>query len=542
MTERTTAWSMGDFLTDGSLALLVDDLSALLECRVTLYDRSGAAIGPNAGSPPWKFEPGDPEDAPILHALLDPAGGARFQPPPPVIAAPIVVDDAIAGALIVRFPADAPLPERWASIRRAIDRVAATASEFCSENVDKRRRNAELAMLFRLSSLLVASRSLEESLNIALRSAMDLIGAEAGTIHLIDGDPPLRRLCAHAGLPAEASAAIAAVPIDASTSDPVVDAVAPHTPLALRAKLPLMFKDQHYGTVRLFSSDMDRLSRREELLLGTIAEQTAAAIAGVRLEESERERRQMHRHLALAADIQRRMLPAGMPEVKGIDAAARYISSLELGGDFYDFIPLTGHLGIVVGDVVGKGVPAALLMSAVRATLRAHAPALYDIDEVISRVNVALTRDTRDNEFATVFFGVIDPSTLRLTYCNAGHDPPLVVRPTSTGPNPDFEVLRLSVGGMAVGIDEGQTYQRDIFHLKRGDVLLAYTDGVTDARNFADEKFGLPRLHDCITTMLADKPEATADHLVQHILWDVRRFTGLRPAVDDITMVCLRMV
>lgn len=542
MTERTTAWSMGDFLTDGSLALLVDDLSALLECRVTLYDRSGAAIGPNPGSPPWKFEPGDPADAPILHALLDLHAEAPFEAPPPIIAAPIVVDDAVAGAMIVRFPAEVPPPERWASIRRAIDRVAATASEFCSENVDKRRRNAELAMLFRLSSLLVASRSLEESLNIALRSAMDLIGAEAGTIHLIDGDPPLRRLCAHAGLPAAVSAAIAAVPIDASTSDPVVDAIAPYTPLTIRAKLPLMFKDQHYGTIRLFSADTDRLSRREELLLGTIAEQTAAAIAGVRLEESERERRQMHRHLALAADIQRRMLPSGMPDVKGIGAAARYVSSLELGGDFYDFIPLSGHLGIVVGDVVGKGVPAALLMSAVRATLRAHAPDLYDIDQVISRVNVALTRDTRDNEFATVFFGVIDPATLRLTYCNAGHDPPLVVRPTPGGSHSGFEVLRLGVGGMAVGIDEGQTYQRDIFHLKRGDVLMAYTDGVTDARNFGDEKFGLTRLTDCITALLADKPDATADHIVDHILWDVRRFTGLRPAVDDITMVCLRMV
>jgi sigma-B regulation protein RsbU (phosphoserine phosphatase) len=381
---------------------------------------------------------------------------------------------------------------------------------------------------------------LDESLNIALRSAIDLLEADAGVVHLVEGEPPVLRVRAHAGLGAEVLEEIAGVSIEGSGADPVADAVGRHTALHPMARAPLMLKGQHYGELRLFGADRGRVTRREELLLGTVAEQTAAAIAGVRLEESERERRQMHRHLALAADIQRRMLPTGIPATRGVDAAARYVSSLELGGDFYDFIALSGHLGIVVGDVVGKGVPAALLMSAVRATLRAHATDVYDINQVISRVNVALSRDTRDNEFATVFFGVIDPATLRLTYCNAGHDLPVVVRQSASGG--DFEVFRLDIGGMAVGIDETQEYQRAIFHLHRGDLLLAYTDGVTDARNFADEKYGVPRLMDCVTTMLSDQPGATADHIVNHILWDVRRFTGLRPAVDDITLVAVRMV
>jgi len=545
MPEHSTTWSMGDFLTDGSLALLAEGLSTLLDCRVTLYDRSGSAIRPSHGSPPWKFEPGDPRDASILEALRAQDHTIATRLAPPAFVAPIVVEDSIAGAITVGFDGAHPAPDRLDHIRRAVLHVAATASEFCSENVDKRRRNAELSLLFRLSSLLVASRSLEESLNIALRSAIELLDADAGVIHLLEGEPPELRLKAHAGCSSAAAQAIQTVAVDPTAPDPIALSLARDAGLSPLAAAPLMFKRNHYGSIRLFATNPHRVTHREELLLGTVAEQAAAAIAGVRLEQSERDRRQMHRTLALAADIQRRMLPAGIPATRGIDAAARYVSSLELGGDFYDFIPLSGHLGIVVGDVVGKGVPAALLMSAVRATLRAHASEVYNIDDVIARVNLALARDTRDNEFATVFFGVIDPTTLRLTYSNAGHDPPLVIRPTTRdggGGDTDFEISRLDVGGMAVGIDENQKYDRAIFHLHKGDILVAYTDGVTDARNFADEKYGLPRLRDCITGLLDDQPGAAAELIVNHILWDIRRFTGLRAAVDDITLVVLRMV
>ena len=536
-----TAWTMGDFLTDGSLAHLAEDLSSLLGCVVTLYDRSGSAIRPAEGSPPWRFEPADAADGAVVSALraqdVEALEGFRDG----VSAAPIVVGESVAGALVVRF-GEGVTGERAGAVRRAVEHVAATASEFCSENVDKRRRSAELALLFRLSSLLVASRSLEESLQVALRSGMDLLEADAGAIHLVEGEPPELRLRAWAGLDPSVVRAIDRVAVDVEGADPIGDAAGGAGGPRTMARSPLMFKGQHYGELRVFGGDARVLTRREELLIGTIAEQTAAAIAGVRLEQSERERRQMHRALALAADIQRRMLPKGVPDVRGVDAAARYVPTLELGGDFYDFIPLHGHLGIVVGDVVGKGVPAALLMSAVRATLRAHATDVYDIDQVIRRVNIALTRDTRDNEFATVFFGVLDPESLRLTYCNAGHDPPVVFRRGRGGTGGDsIEAIRLGTGGMAVGIDEGQVYQREIAHLRRGDVVVAYTDGVTDARNFADQKYGFARFRECVATMLTDQPQVSAEHLVQHILWDVRRFTGLRPAVDDITLVVVRV-
>ena len=161
--------------------------------------------------------------------------------------------------------------------------------------------------------------------------------------------------------------------------------------------------------------------------------------------------------MRLAADVQRRLLPSEPPRIAGLDTAARYLSSLDLGGDFYDLIDLGGHLGFAVGDVVGKGLPAALLMASVRATLRAHAADLYDLDEIIARVNAALTRDSRPEEFTTVFYGVIDPASRRLTYCNAGHDPPVVFRRAGDEDGGATRVVAtLDAGGMVVGVDAAQ--------------------------------------------------------------------------------------
>src|SRR6185369_7711707 len=193
------------------------------------------------------------------------------------------------------------------------------------------------------------------------------------------------------------------------------------------------------------------------------------------LKLQERESR-IQRQVQLAADVQQRMLPRRLPSLPRLDAAARYVPSFELGGDFYDFIELERNLGIAIGDVVGKGIAAALLMSAVRASLRAHVQDIYHIDDVLSRVNAALCRDTLDNEFATLWYGVVDTEKLRFTYCSGGHEPPLVFRAVKGRPPAAADIDELSIGGMAVGIDPTQRYQRGTYDLHPGDVILAYTD------------------------------------------------------------------
>src|SRR5262249_38804111 len=160
--------------------------------------------------------------------------------------------------------------------------------------------------------------------------------------------------------------------------------------------------------------------------------------------------------------------------------AARYQPTFVLSGDFYDFMEMEGSLGLAIGDVVGKGLAAALMMSGVRASLRAHVQDVYHIDEVLARVNAALRRDPRDNEFVTLWYGVIAAEKRRLTYSPGGHEPTLVFRATpGRAPGP-ADIDELSIGGMALGIDPTQRYQRGTYDLHPGDVALLYTDGVTD--------------------------------------------------------------
>src|SRR6185437_1720173 len=163
--------------------------------------------------------------------------------------------------------------------------------------------------------------------------------------------------------------------------------------------------------------------------LKAVAAQAASAIENTRLITEAIESEALEKQVALAAEVQRRMIPATPPVVPGLELSAVYVPAYTLGGDFYDFIPLPdNNIGMVIADVSGKGVPASLIMASVRAALRAQIDNVYYLYEVIRRVNLMLCRDTRDSEFVTLFYGVYNATTRRLTYCNAGHAPPMVLR------------------------------------------------------------------------------------------------------------------
>jgi sigma-B regulation protein RsbU (phosphoserine phosphatase) len=295
------------------------------------------------------------------------------------------------------------------------------------------------------------------------------------------------------------------------------------------------------GMIRLFSRTARTFTDQEGELLRAISEHLASGITTARLRMLRVEDERIQRQVRLAADVQRRMLPRNLPHMKPFDVAAHYAPSFELGGDFYDFLELGGHLGVLIGDVVGKGVAAALLMSAVRAAIRAHAQDLYHIDEVLSRTNKALVADTLDNEFATVWYGVADPQSLRLTYCGAGHDWPLLVRVPRDRPVEDKDVQRLTADGMALGIDPVQKYPKGMFQLELGDVLVTYTDGLHDAQNFDGKRYGGTRLRKALVELLAAEPKATAARIVEHVIAKVRQHTGLNRRIDDITVVVMRV-
>jgi len=318
----------------------------------------------------------------------------------------------------------------------------------------------------------------------------------------------------------------------------------------------LVFRNKPVGVMRLYTRHVRDFDKYERRLFQAAAQQVATAIENRTLVDQHREAQQMHDQIQLAANVQKRMLPQESPNIPGIDIDAHCLPSLELGGDFFDFIDLKGNLGLAIGDVVGKGIPAALHTASVRATLRAHALDVFHINQVLELTNRAMSHDSMYHEFATLWYGVIHPTLQRLTYCNAGHEPTLVCRRTGDinkqepnlkpveksieqGP---FTFYELSGGGMVLGIDPSQTYDKGIFHLQHGDTLIAYSDGLSEALNFDQELFGRYRIRQAIVDIF-DKHNGspTATEILNHILWEARRFVGFNEQSDDITIIVARM-
>jgi sigma-B regulation protein RsbU (phosphoserine phosphatase) len=458
-------------------------------------------------------------------------------------------------------------PDSRQRLQKAIEYLARAASELCQHDLELKHRVRELSALTRMSSLLVRTTGPGRVLEVALESALEVLGLDAGAVMLLPEDADgvladseadlvlsasrnLSRDWLESPLPLskerlfdrDALAGRIVVVEDISRDERILirdRAVAEGLMAAIH--VGLVFQNRPLGVMRLYSRSTRTFDEWDRRTVSSIAQQAAASVEQARLLRFEQEEQRIQRQLQLAADVQRRMLPRGVPSVPWLDLAARYIPSFELGGDFYDFIELNGHLGLTCGDVVGKGIAAALLMSAVRASLRAHVQGTYDIDEVVAKVNQALCRDTRDNEFASLWYGVIDPARLRLTYCSAGHEPPLVVHvPRHRAPN-RADLDELGVGGMVVGIDPSQRYQRAVFDLKPRDVLVAYTDGLIDATSFTGQRWGKKRLCEALLRCFASTPEASASEILEHILWELRQFSGLTPRTDDRTLVVIRV-
>lgn len=535
--------SITDFLTDGSLAALCDAVSGVTGTPVRLRDPSGRVIvSRSATGDAWAIE-GD--------------GGVAVLDEGDAFAVPLALSSGLLGTLAIPGGSE---PSGSADSRLGVERfltlLASIVSEICEREFQLRHRVEELEVLRRLSGLLVGASDTNTLLDVAIRSAAEMLDADAGALRVLDESGQRLTLRAWCGLSREyvseaSSVGVGDVPdVSALRGEVVVvedllrDRESPQADLRVREGLVSMisagmvFRGKPMGVMRLFSRRPRQYTSSERALFNAIAEQSAAALASTRLLETEREHHVVQRQVRLAADVQRRMLPRAAPRAGRLQIAARAIPSYDLSGDFYDFIELGGHVGIVVGDVAGKGVAAALLMSAVRAFLRAFAQDLYDLNEAVARVNQALVRDTLDNEFATLFYGVINPETLRLTYCNAGHEAPLLARPAASG---QLEVSELDVGGMVVGVDAAQTYQRAIIHLRQGDTLLAYTDGLSDSMNFDGEKFGKPRVRRALEDAIRLEPGANAERIADHIIWENRRFVGLNRRTDDTTLVVVRV-
>jgi serine phosphatase RsbU (regulator of sigma subunit)/predicted ester cyclase len=247
-----------------------------------------------------------------------------------------------------------------------------------------------------------------------------------------------------------------------------------------------------------------------------------------RLEQEERERERIEQELRVARDIQQASLPKEVPTLEGWEISAYYQPAKEVGGDFYDFHPLSdGRFGLAVGDATGKGVPAALVMASARSMLRAVAQASDSAGEALRRVNNVLATDIPPNMFVTCFYAILEPESGSLTYANAGHDLPYLHR------NGDAEELRAR--GMPLGLMAGMGYEEKEIVLQKGDSALFYSDGLAEAHDTKGEMFGFPRLR----ALMAERGEEGS--LGEFLMEELYSFVGDGwEQEDDSTLVTLR--
>ena len=265
-------------------------------------------------------------------------------------------------------------------------------------------------------------------------------------------------------------------------------------------------------------------------LLTVMANVAGIRIEGERLAEIEQAEQLMAHELEQAAEIQRHLLPATTPEIRGLQLAGCNMPCRTVGGDYYDYLVYPDEqVGLAIGDVAGKGMPAALLMSSLQAKVQAFAETSASPAALVARLNRSVAATCPDNRFVTFFFSRLNLKSGELIYCNAGHNPPLLARADGT-------VVRLEGGGPVLGILPGLSYQERSCQVESGDLLLLYSDGVTEAQAPDGEEFGEERLDEIVRASRGD----SAETVLAKVNIAIRDFTAGRPAADDITLVAAR--
>ncbi len=235
--------------------------------------------------------------------------------------------------------------------------------------------------------------------------------------------------------------------------------------------------------------------------------------------------------LKIAQEIQQSFLPDAVPRLQGFDLAATSLPAKEVGGDFYDFISITeGRTGLVIADVSGKSVPAALFMVLSRAMVRASASGERTAEEVAKIANDLIAADSKSGMFVTLFYAILDQEARTLRYVNAGHNPPLVL----SGDTGDLTLLKTR--GIAMGVMEDAEMEERKIKLSEGDVVVFYTDGVTEAVDYGLDQFGVERL---VEIVRFNRHLSAAD-LVEKITGAVLAFSEGEPQFDDITLMVLK--
>jgi serine phosphatase RsbU (regulator of sigma subunit) len=388
---------------------------------------------------------------------------------------------------------------------------------------------------------LAGHRPLSELFNVILELSVNSVGARRGVVMTLEGTELVTR--AKRGDQFAISRAVRDRLVAKKDSLLVLDASQDEafrtsaTIVNQRVKsflaVPLQTKDKVIGLIYVDSPEIVRPFTKEDLTLLTVMANIAAIrIENARLVEVEQAERLMAKELEQAAEIQRGLLPKTPPKIDGIDIAGMSVACRSVGGDYFDYLNMTGdRFGVLVGDVAGKGMSAALLCSSVQARAQVLAEEPDDLGTFVTRLNRSVAVSCPGNRFITLFGCTVNPVTGELWYSNAGHNPPYLVRADGT-------IETLPAGGPVLGILKQIKYEAKQERLQPGDMVVMFSDGVTEARSPSDDEYGEDRLVEEIKRVKGQSAQAAVKYLFEC----VERFMGDAPAADDITLVVLRKI
>lgn len=501
-----------------------------------------------------------------------------------LLALPLRAQGELVGAMVIGFTGQVSFSEHRTKLIAGIANQAALAIERAQLVVAQQEEAWVSLALLQVAEAVASLSELEDVLSAVARLTSLLVGVESCLVYLWDVERQVYLPGAAFGLDQDASdhfqtllipAAVwpemsaddvADVPGSASTQMPgarmdgdrvwqdgegqpfwepgektlLISSLPGHIATALRLNspnaLPLLAWGELMGVMVVDTPKDAQLSGRRLSILGGVAQQIATAIQSARLYAESVERQKLEREIQLARQIQASFLPHAAPHMPGWDLAAYWEGARQVSGDFYDFVPLSDakcpgkRWGLVVADVADKGVPAALFMALSRTLVRTMAISGNDPAEVLAQANDLIMADARSDLFVTLFYAILDLEQSVLTYSNAGHNHPLLFDGRAG------EVTPLATKGMALGVLAGIELEQREIKLEPGDLLLLYTDGVTDALNAELKEFGLNRL---LGVVAAHRAESAAD-VIRAVNQAVDEFVGDTPQFDDFTLVVLK--
>ena len=431
-----------------------------------------------------------------------------------------------------------------------MDKTKQSESTLKLQEENKRLRTAieELSVLNEISTAISSTQPLEEIIDLIVRKCVKHLKVEQGAVMLLneqDLEKPFRTMIRKQDsisnyLPYRLDAQLTGWMLKNKTplliNDLEKDArfnfmVNDEFPIHSLLSVPMNVKGKMIGLLTVFNKKTDTsFSNNDQRLLGIIAAQSAQIIENARLYQEEQALIHLQEEMRLAYEIQVDLLPKFQPQVAGYRIAGKSIPAKDVGGDYYDFIKVDeDRLAFCIADISGKGIPAAILMANLQASLRGQTKLNKSCKDCISFTNDILYHNTAPNKFATLFYGILNNITHEITYCNAGHNEPFLF-------SKENNLTKLSVGGLVAGIVPSYPFEETSFTMLPGELLVLFSDGMTEAMNNNEEEFNEDRLKEVIIKYKTELPE----NLLEIIFKEVQKFCGNTAQTDDMTIVIIK--